>query len=302
MMPDTATAQTLNQQFGIPQTVRFDDGPHGQPHAIITADDATAVLYLHGAHLTEYQPTGRKPVLFTSRQTQLKPGKPIRGGIPICFPWFGPKQGDPAAPMHGLARTQSWNLDAVHKLDDQRVQLTLTCSIDPFHVTYTVTVGTQLELHLRVHNTTPANTSASAARFEQALHTYFAVSQIRSVALAGLAGLTYLDKTQAFNRVTQGPEPVRFEGETDRVYINHPGDCTLADPAWARQIVIEKANANSTIVWNPWTDKASQMPDLGDDEWPDFVCIESGNVADNAVELAPGEAHEMSTTIRVEDL
>ncbi|MFA9478547.1 D-hexose-6-phosphate mutarotase [Phycisphaerales bacterium AB-hyl4] len=292
-MTKNATAQSLNEQFGIPETLRFEDPGQGMPRAVITADAATAVIYLHGAHIAEYQPTGDKPVLFMSPKSNIHPDKPIRGGIPICFPWFGPNQHDPTAPPHGQARLAAWQLTQATKLPDQRVQLTLTRDIAPFRLTFTITVGQELQMQLRTENTTN-----QPAQFEQALHTYFTISKIHDIEITGLAGLSYIDKTRNAERLTQANPPLRFEGETDRVYINHPGHCTLHDPGYKRNIVIEKHNANSTIVWNPWTDKSLKLPDLGDDDWPGFVCIESGNVADNAITLAPSEAHEMTATLR----
>ncbi|MEX0746042.1 MAG: D-hexose-6-phosphate mutarotase [Phycisphaeraceae bacterium] len=292
-MTQTTPAQSLNEQFAIPQTVRFENTDTGLPRAVVTTGAATAVVYLLGAHVAEYQPADQQPVLFMSREAELKPGTPIRGGVPICFPWFGLNQDDPTAPMHGTARTTHWQLTDVSQPDDQRVRLTLTLRVEPFLATYHVTVGPELEMRLRTENTGP-----EPARFEQALHTYFAISQIRDIEITGLAGLTYLDKPRNFERITQPSEPIRFAGEVDRVYVNHPGACTLHDPGFKRDIAIEKENANSTIVWNPWNEKSLKMTDLGADEWSGFVCIESGNVADNAVRLAPGDVHEMAATLR----
>jgi D-hexose-6-phosphate mutarotase len=164
-----------------------------------------------------------------------------------------------------------------------------------FALRYCVTVGDALALSLEVRNTT-----ATPVRFEEALHTYLAVGDVREVGIAGLTGAEYLDKADGGKRKTQGSEPIRITAETDRLYLNTRATCTVTDPVWKRRLIIEKAGSDATVVWNPWIAKAKAMPDFGDDEWPQMLCIETGNCADHAITLPPGEAHTLQAIIRVE--
>jgi glucose-6-phosphate 1-epimerase len=160
---------------------------------------------------------------------------------------------------------------------------------------YRVTVGSALKLALDVRNT-----SVRAITFEEALHTYLVVSDVRQVSVAGLGRTQFLDKTDGARRKTQGSEPIRITGETDRVYLNTQATCVVDDPAGDRRLVVDKRGSDVTVLWNPWIAKAHAMPDFGDDEWPQMLCIESCNVAEHAVTLPPGCRHEMRATIRSE--
>ena len=136
--------------------------------------------------------------------------------------------------------------------------------------------------------------------FEEALHTYFAISDISDVAISGLAGATYIDKTDAARRKLQTPELVTITTETDSVYLDTPGRCVIEDRGWRRRVVIEKDGAASTVVWNPWSEKAAAMADLGDPGWRGMACVETGNIADKEVRLAADAEHQMSTAIWVD--
>jgi len=136
--------------------------------------------------------------------------------------------------------------------------------------------------------------------FEQALHTYFAISDISGIAISGLAGTTYIDKTDALLRKAQTAALVTVTAETDSVYLNTPGQCAIEDRGWRRRVIIEKDGAASTVVWNPWSEKAAAMADLGDPAWRGMVCVETGNIADNEIRLAADGEHQMSTTISLE--
>ena len=146
---------------------------------------------------------------------------------------------------------------------------------------------------------TVQNRAAHPIIFEEALHTYFAISDISTIAISGLAGTTYIDKTEAARRKPQTAALVTITAETDRVYLDTPGQCTIEDRGWRRRIVIEKVAAASSVVWNPWAEKAAAMVDLGDPAWRGMVCVETGNVADNEVRLAADDEHQMSTVISV---
>ncbi len=287
----------------LPPTVSLEPGEGQLPRLIVANALARAEIYLHGAHVTAWQPQGHEPVLWMSRKSAWDATKPIRGGVPICFPWFGPHATDKTAPGHGFARLLDWTL--VEARDDERGATHLTFELTPpapppaawphtVAATYHVTVGSSLVLALDVRNP-----GTDACSFEEALHTYFAVRDVRAIEISGLAGTDYLDKVGGTSQRNQGAEPIRFTAETDRVYLNTQAACTIHDPGARRRIVVRKSRSNATVVWNPWVDKARAMPDFGDDEWPEMVCVETGNVNLHAVRLAPGASHTMTATIDV---
>jgi D-hexose-6-phosphate mutarotase len=265
---------------------------------------ASGQVYLHGAHVAAWQPEGAAPVLWISRDSAFGEGKPIRGGVPICFPWFAAHATDPRAPGHGFARIRPWTLIEAREAADRTVALTLALEDDDatragvwphrFRATFTVEVGRTLRMTLAVENRDRAPIT-----FEEALHTYFAVQDIREVTVAGLEGVEYLDKVDGFARKRQPGAPIRFSAETDRIYLATRGTCTIHDPGKRRRIAIAKTGSDTTVVWNPWTAKAKAMADFGDLEWPEMVCVETCNVNAHAVTLAPGDRHTLTATITV---
>jgi glucose-6-phosphate 1-epimerase len=301
-MPGALTIDQLQARFGRSGRVRFEPGAGGLARAVVTASESEAHVYLHGAHVTHWQPRGETPVLFLSARSAFAAGKAIRGGVPLIFPWFGARAGDPTAPAHGFARAAAWTLDEVDTPDDGSVMLTLrldasdaTRAVWPhgFAVRYRVAVGPALALTLEVENA-----DAAPFVFEEALHTYLAVGDVRTAAITGLAGTSYIDKVDRMTRRTEGPAPLVLTGETDRVYLGTRATCVVDDPAGGRRLVVEKAGSEATVVWNPWAERARAFADLGDDEWPGFVCIETANAADHAVTLEPGARHVMAAVIR----
>jgi glucose-6-phosphate 1-epimerase len=296
------TLAELQQRFSLPGLVRFEAGPGGLARAVVDGPFGSAMVYMQGAHLAEYRPRGHKPLLFMSRNSAYEPGKPLRGGVPVIFPWFGPRGGQAGAPLHGLVRTRNWTMESVQEQEDQ-VQLILSLSDDPetldswphaFRLRLIITIGRQLGLGLEVHNP-----SDQAISFEEALHTYLAVGDVRRITIGGLAGASYIDKVDNFARRQEGPDPIRITGETDRIYLDTSGPCRIDDQAGGRRIIVDKSGSSATVLWNPWTAKATAMPDFGDDEWPEMICLETANAADNAITLAAGQTHLMDVIISV---
>jgi glucose-6-phosphate 1-epimerase len=296
-------AKKLSAKFGIAGVLDFIETEHGLAKAVISLGGMAGELYLQGAQVTAWQPPGERPVLFTSPNAVFAPGRAIRGGIPIIFPWFGPNR-HAAAPQHGFARTAIWHLDGVETAGSESLTLTLSLSDgdvgsqvwpEPFRVTYTVRFAQTLSLRLALQNR-----ATHPIVFEQALHSYLAVSDIAAVGIAGLAGAIYIDKTKAGRRERETAPLVTVGAETDRVYLDTPARCVIEDREWRRRIVIEKNGAASTVVWNPRAEKSAAMADLGDPAWLGMVCIETGNIADDEVRLAAGGEHRMSTAISVE--
>ena len=296
--------QDLKRRFAVPDLISLDVGENGLPRFRLTTPHAEAHVYLHGAHVTHYHPRGAKqPALFMSNKSWFEPGKPIRGGVPLIFPWFGPHPTRPDLPAHGFARTQPWTPVEAKRFDDGRAAVSLALTPNEFtrrlwphefELRFTVTVGPELEMALEVRNTT-----GDAFTYEEALHTYLTVGDIRQVQAHGLSGRPFIDKMDAGARKTQSG-PVTFAAETDRVYVDTPDTVVAHDPVLNRRIAVLKDNSLATVVWNPWTEKARRMTDFGDDEWPGMLCIETANAADHAVTLAPGRSHVMRAAIHAE--
>lgn len=258
-------------------------------------------MCLHGGHVTSWHPTGAEEVLFVSSKSRWEQGRAIRGGVPICFPWFGDKTDDPKAPAHGFVRTKSWVLDSiVHSGDAVTVSMS-TASDDntkqwwpaDFQLIHRATFGSELGLELEV-----CNTGTAPLRFEEALHSYHRVGDVKTARLEGLNGIRYLDKTDGYREKLQQDEVV-ITRETDRVYLDTPGAVELRDDVLNRSIRVAKENSLTTVLWNPWAEKAKAMSDLGEDEWTQFLCIETSNVGGYAIELAPGQQHCMRAAIRI---
>src|SRR6516162_2958318 len=296
-------AEELTAEFGIAGVLDFVETEHGLVKTSISLDGVTGELYLQGAQMTAWQPPDERPVLFTSPNSVFAPGRAIRGGIPIVFPWFGPSRHTPTAPQHGFARTAMWHLDRVETAGSGSLTLTLSLGDgdvgspfwpERFRATYTVTFAQTLSLRLAVQNR-----AMHPILFEEALHSYFAISDIAEIAISELAGASYIDKTDAARRKLQTADLVTITAETDRVYLDTPRQCVIEDRGWRRRIVIEKDGAASSVVWNPWVEKAAEMADLGDPAWRGMVCVESGNIADNEVQLAAVAEHQMSAVISV---
>jgi len=289
----------------MPSGVVLGTGRGGLRRLTIDTGVCAAELYLHGAHLCGWQPRSQpQPVLWMSEASRFESGAPIRGGVPICFPWFGPKAGDPAAPVHGVARISAWNLDGVALEADGSVVVRLGLdfgSLASPHVTHNLVLAYELrlgdDLSIALTVTNPADVPAT---FEEALHTYFAVGDVRQVSGAGLEGATYVDKVDGATRKTQADALVTISGETDRLYLDTGAAITLTDPGLGRRIRVEKAGSRSSVVWNPWVAKSRAMADFGDDEWPGMICIETANAADNAVTVPPHSSHSMTATISVD--
>ena len=288
---------TLNQGFGIADCLHFETGPGGLPVATITTAKASAQVALQGAQVLAWQPSGQEPVLWLSETAEFAPGKPVRGGVPVCWPWFGPLADKG---LHGFARNRNWSVRASQQDADGQVLLCLSLQDDlqsrllwdhAFDLELHITVGASLTMTL-----TTRNTDRAAFTINQALHTYFRVGDIRQICVLGLDGCTYLDKVQAMARLQQSGD-IRFSAETDRVYLDTATDCVIDDPVLGRQIRIAKQGSHSTVVWNPWSEKV--MPDMASGTYQHMVCVETCNAGPDAITLAPGQQHGLRASISV---
>ncbi len=297
--------EQLNRQFALAGMARFEPGEGGLVRLNVDFPTAQADIYLHGAHVTHYRRHDSPPLLFTSACSEFNRETPIRGGVPVIFPWFGPRSGHPSAPLHGLARTRKWSVESV-RISPDGVVACFTLASDAetrdlwphdFSLRYSVTVGASLGLSLQVQNTCQRSFT-----FEEALHTYLAVGDVRNVEIEGLSDIEYIDKTDNQARKRQKDSSLRIAGETDRVYLGTQDECVVHDPAMNRRIRVGKEGSGTTVVWNPWIAKSKALSDFGDEEWPKMLCIETANVVDNAIELAPGQTHLMRARITAENL
>jgi len=281
--------------------VTFFDGRGELPVLEITTRWSTAEIYLHGAHVTHFKKRDEAPLLFLSQCSRFEEHQPIRGGIPIVFPWFGPREG---LSQHGFARVKTWELKEFTPALDGSVSVRFRLPDCPeasafpaFTADYTVTVDECLTLQLAV-----SNDSKEEFTFEDCLHTYFEVGDITAVSIHGLKGAQYLDKADNFARKTEASDAIRIASEVDRTYLDTSGAVEVLDPRLGRTIRIEKQGSASTVVWNPWIDKAQQMPDFGNEEFEQMLCIESGNVASNAIKLPPGSKATLKVKLSTKTL
>jgi glucose-6-phosphate 1-epimerase len=284
---------------GLPASVRAEPGLGGLPRLVVDGAEASAEIYLQGAQVTSWVPKGAHPVLWMSGHSAYSEGVPLRGGVPLCFPWFG--QHPDGGPMHGFARTTPWDLlDAAETGEDVVLTLGLTdsattrASVWPhrFEARLTVTVGRRLTLALEVRNTDDRDFS-----FTEAFHTYLAVGDVRTVTVGGLEGSSYVDKLLSPGRREATGTPLTLDAETDRVYAL-AGPVTVDDPAGDRRVRVSASGAAESVVWNPWVTKSAAMADFGDDEWTGMLCVEAGSMLE-PVGLGPGRSHTVTTTLEV---
>jgi glucose-6-phosphate 1-epimerase len=300
-MSASGTVAELNAKCGIPGIAQIVRGNGGLPKVAVTTPGAEGEMYLLGAEVTSWKPRGHEQVLFVSAASKWEDGRAIRGGVPICFPWFGNKADDPKAPAHGFVRAKSWKLDSItHR--GEAVTVSMSTASDEgtkklwpaeFRLVHRATFGAELTLELEM-----TNTGSSPLKFEAALHTYFRVGDITRARVRGLDGIHYLDKTDENREKTQSGEVV-IAKETDSVYLDTAHSAEIEDPALGQRIRVSKQKSLATVVWNPWAEKAKAMSDLGDDEWKSFLCVETCNVGKHAVALVPGAKQVMRAVIQV---
>jgi glucose-6-phosphate 1-epimerase len=292
----------LNKSHGISGVASIVSGNGGLAKVVVNTRRASGEMYLHGGHVTSWRPAGNAEVLYLSPNSLWQDGKAIRGGVPVCFPWFGDKAGDTSAPAHGFVRTRAWALKSVATQDgDAVVTMEIANSKDArqwwphdFRLQCRARFGEELRIDLIV-----TNEGESAFSFEEALHAYFKVGDVQQVQLQGLDAISYLDKTDHRAQKTQYGE-LRLTRETDSIFLNTQGDIELDDPSLPRVLKIQKENSLTTVVWNPWAEKSAGMADLGAGEWKNFVCAEASNVLPCSAQIDPGKTHRMSLILSVQ--
>ena len=300
-MDANANPADLDRRFGIRGIAKVCEGNGGLTVVKITAPLAEGEIYLHGAQVTSWKPAADNEVLFLSSTSRWKEGQAIRGGIPVCFPWFRGNADDPHAPAHGFVRTKSWQLESIVE-DEGGVTISMFTESDDqtrrwwpgeFRLVHRVTFGLELALELAC-----TNTGTVPMRFEEALHNYNRVADVADVRLQGLDNVPFLDNTDSNREKTQ-PGDIAILSPTDNAYLNTQNAVDLVDPKLRRRLRLKKSNSLTTVVWNPWREGAARLSDLGDGEWTQFLCVEASNIMGNAVNLEPGQEHKMGAVISV---
>ncbi len=294
--------ETLNEKFGIGKQAHFCSGKGGLTMINISNNLATATIALHGAHILSFLPNGQKDILWMSELSLFETGKAIRGGIPVCFPWFGHHSTDKTKPQHGFARLQEWKVSQVKANEDgstlvslllKETEVSLPLWPFAFAATLDFIIGKTLEVKLTV-----TNTGNTTFEYSDALHTYFNISDISRIRIEGLHKATYYEGF-AMDLKTQESTNLTFSTETNRRYVNHSGDCTITDQGYNRKIKVAKTGSWVTVVWNPGEATAKTISDMVPDGYKTFVCAEPANAYTgiDMIVLAAGESHTLTATI-----
>ncbi|MBN47707.1 MULTISPECIES: D-hexose-6-phosphate mutarotase [unclassified Methylophaga] len=296
------TIEQLKQQFAITDRLDFSMGSSGCVMIDIDTPCAKARIALQGAQVLSYRPADAiHDLLFLSQLSRYGDRRAIRGGVPVCWPWFGDDPSGKGRPAHGFARNRIWDLTAVQQTENDGIKLILSLTPDSqdeilWHCAYalkmTIVIDEQLILSL-----TTENLDKESFVISQALHTYFAVGNIEKTQVRGLSNHHYLDKVENFSEKLQAGE-ILFNGETDRVYLNSPEKLFIEDTEWSRRIIVESAGSSTTIVWNPW-ERVTALKDMTDDAYHYFVCVETANAAHDSISLSPGQSHTISASYRI---
>ena len=293
------SVESLNEQFAIPNVLRFVEAAAGMPVIEISGVDSSARIAVQGAQVLEWQPVGQQPVLWVSRAAVYQAGKGVRGGVPVCWPWFG--AGEAGKPAHGFVRTRMWQVRETGQHNQGVfVKLGIADDVDTralwnhaFDLELIVVAGKTLTMELVTHNT-----GDTPFVITDALHTYFRTGDITKTAVFGLDNTPYLDKVLDFGQsIQQGA--VNFNGETDRVYLNTQAECVINDGGLNRKIHVVKSGSDSTVVWNPWVEKEKGFADMASGEYQEMLCVETCNAATDTITLAPEQSHHLVATISV---
>ena len=274
---------------------------HGQAELLVAQQ---------GAHILSYQLAGQPPLIWLNDEAVFKTGKSIRAGVPVCWPWFGVFDRNPqsvqamrvsneAPSAHGFVRAMDWELGGIEAEGESlKVEFLLPYPEGGFpgwphqvDLTLSIRLDEQLHIHLTSHNR-----GAETVSISQALHSYFAVSDVREVHVEGVDGLNYIETLDNWKTVPQTGD-LRITGETDRIYLDAPPLLSIVDPAWERRIELTSSGSRTAVIWNPWIDRAAAFSDMADDGWQRMLCIETANVMDDVVKLKPGASHTLGVSI-----
>jgi len=285
-------------RYEIDGELQFIEIEHGFVYAEINNTRAHATVSTYSGQLLSYRPKDRQEdLLFVSDKAYYEAGKAIKGGIPVCWPWFGPDPENRGRPAHGFVRNRQWQVSGSESLADGSTKIILSIADSeatralwphPFRLDIEITVGDTLRVELVTHNT--GNDSITIS---QALHSYFRVGDITSVSVLGLDGINYIDKANDSARKTQAG-PLTISSEVDRIYIDTSGDLTIDDASLERKISIASSGCSTAVVWNPWVEIAASMADLDDDDYLQMLCVETANAGPETVTITAGDCYRLS--------
>jgi len=302
----TSKIKGLNDKFGISGCLKFEKTKGDFISVKIKNTFAEAEISLHGAHVMSFIPHGNRDVLWISKHSYYEDAKPIRGGIPVCWPWFGAHPKEQTLPSHGFVRLFDWEVEGTFILDNGATQVRLGISGGekyekfwnyPFSLGIIVTVSEKLEVELIATNAGTRTFSCTAA-----LHSYFNIKSISDVFVEGLDGCEYISTVGGLNKQGIQKGNIHFNSEFDNIYLNTTSDCLIHDPGFKRKIRVSKSGSRTTVVWNPWIAKSAKMPDFGDDEYKRMLCVEAVNTSNDTINIAPGKSHSLKTAIKTENL
>ncbi|WP_163709712.1 D-hexose-6-phosphate mutarotase [Mangrovibacterium lignilyticum] len=294
----------LDDKFGIEGEVGFMEMDGELVFINVSNKYADADICLYGAHVTSFRPVRTMEMLWMSSESNYEEGKAIRGGIPVCFPWFGPHKTDSSLPQHGFARLMYWDVLATKSLPNGETQVDLILKSSEetrkywpydFEAVMHLTIGTTLTVTLDVKNT-----SAESFEYGCALHSYFFISDIAHIGIEGLKGLSYLNQLTG-ETGKQDEDVLQISEPLTRHYQNTETPVAIADEGFRRRITIEKAGSKVTTVWNPAEEACAGMGDMPDDGFANFVCVEATASFDYMITVAPGESFQTSQVFGVEE-
>ena len=291
-------------EYEIEDELWFVDIEHGFRYIEINNARAHATISTYSGQVLSYRPKSQQAdLLFVSDTAYYEDGKAIKGGIPVCWPWFGPDPENQGRPAHGFVRNRQWGVTAGESLADGSTRVVLSLADNdetreiwshPFRLDIEITVGDALTVALVTHNTGDKSVTIS-----QALHSYFQVGDISKVEVLGLDGTDYLDKVDDSARKTQSG-PVTIDGEVDCIYTGVTGELLIDDESLGRKIHITSRGCSTAVVWNPWADTAASMGDLGDDDYRKMICVETANAGPETVDIAAGGAYRLEAKYTIE--
>lgn len=293
----------LNSDFGIANQLEFIAGQGGLPMIRIGNRSANALISIYGAQVLSFRPLGQsEDLLFVSEQSAYSEGKAIRGGIPVCWPWFGPDPKGLQRPNHGFVRNHFWQVAETQALSDTETKVGLLFTESgkkehtwkhAFTLKLEITIAETLKLKL-----TTLNTGEKPFAITQAFHSYFQIGNIKRVKISGLEDCDYFDK---LDKGAQKPQlgSVTVSQEVDRIYTNVNNDLMIVDPVLKRRIQISAPETSTAVVWNPWTKTSKKMSDLDDLDYKQFICVEAGNIAFDLIQIQPGHHHSLQAEYRL---
>ncbi len=291
----------LQKSFALPGHATIAAGRGGLPTIMVANGAASAEITLLGGHILSFTPTGQRDLLWVSPASPFEPATAIRGGVPLCWPWFGAHATNPALPLHGFARTADWSLKAITADGPNRTRVTLSLADSSasrvlwnqrFALTLQATIGASLEIAL-----TTRNVGAEPFTISQAIHTYFNISHVGNVTITGYDGVDYVDKVGGANRPDRQVGDITINREIDAVFQNCPGASAILDTGFKRRLTIAKQGSNSAVVWNPWIEKAKKLSGYTPESYQTMVCVETCNALADARTILPGAEHCLKAII-----